>query len=82
MEVSNPKMEGKLHHEQSSIKPQNITIISYHFISALLNANFYYEVSVANDFAIDFAKCVLLGKVMSGSVHFNQWKWVLHIEIN
>ena len=36
----------------------------YHFISTLLNPNFDFYVSVANDVAIDVAKCALLGKVM------------------
>ena len=77
MEVSTPKTEGKLHHAQSSwctsfpyvfgvdtsINPKNITTIPYHFISTLLNANFDFDVSVAND----VAKCALPGKVMQGS---------------
>ena len=42
----------------TSINPKNITVIPYHFISALLNANF--NVSVA----IDVAKPALLGKMM------------------
>ena len=78
MEVSTPKTEGKLHHARSaccisfpsvfgvntSINPKNITTIPYHFISTLLNANFDVDVSVANDVAIDVAKCALPGKVM------------------
>ena len=43
----------------------------------LLNANFYYDVSVANDAAIDVANCALLSKVM----HFKQWKSAMHNEI-
>ena len=34
---------------------------------ALLNANFDFDVSVANDVAIDVAKCALPGKVMQWS---------------
>ena len=45
-------------------------MIPYHFISTLLNANFDIDVSVANDVAIDVAKCALPGKVM-------QWKCAL-----
>ena len=33
----------------------------------LLNANFDFDVSVANDVAINVAKCALPGKVMQGS---------------
>ena len=33
----------------------------------LLNANFDFDVSFANDVAIDVAKCALPGKVMQGS---------------
>ena len=33
----------------------------------LLNTNFYLDINVANDIAIDFAKCALPGKVMQGS---------------
>ena len=81
MEVSTPKAEGKLHHARSaccisfpsvfgvdtSINPKNITTIPYHFISTLLNANFDFDVSVANDVAIDVAMCALPGKVMQWS---------------
>ena len=81
MELSTPKTEGKLHHARSawcisfpsvfgvdtSISPKNITTIPYHFISTLLNANFDFDVSVANDVAIDVAKCALPGKVMQWS---------------
>ena len=38
--------------------------IHYHFISTLLNANFDFDVSVANDVAYDVAKHGLPGKVM------------------
>ena len=48
----------------TSINPKNITTIPYHFISTLLNANFDFDISVANDVAIDVAKCTLLGKLM------------------
>ena len=81
MELSTPKTEGKLHHARSawcisfpsvfgvdtSINPKNITTIPYHFISTLLYANFDFDVSVANDVAIDVAKCALPGKVMQWS---------------
>ena len=81
MELSTPKTEGKLHHARSawcisfpsvfgvdtSISQKNITTIPYHFISTLLNANFDFDVSVANDVAIDVAKCALPGKVMQWS---------------
>ena len=81
MELSTPKTEGKLHHARSawcisfpsvfgvdnSISPKNITTIPYHFISTLLNANFDFDVNVANDVAIDVAKCALPGKVMQWS---------------
>ena len=46
------------------INPKNITTIPHHFILTLLNANFDFDVSVANDVAIDVAKCALPGKVM------------------
>ena len=48
----------------TSINPKNITTIHYHFILTLLNANFDFDVSVANDVAIDVAKRALPGKVM------------------
>ena len=48
----------------TSINPKNITIIPYHFISVVLNANFDFDVSAANDVAIDVAKCTVPGKVM------------------
>ena len=51
----------------NSINPKNITTIPYHFILTLLNANFDFDVSVANDVAIDVAKCALPGKVMQWS---------------
>ena len=63
MELSTLKTEGKLHHARSvdtSISPKNITTIPYHFSLTLLNANFDFDVSVAND----VAKCALPGKVM------------------
>ena len=47
--------------------PKNITTIPYHFISTLLNVNFDFDVTVANDVAIDVAKCSLPGKVMQCS---------------
>ena len=39
----------------------------YHFISTLLNANYDFQVSVANDVAIDVASFALPGKVMQWS---------------
>ena len=48
-------------------QPKNITTIPYHFISTLLNSNFDFDVSVANDVAIDVAKCALPSKVMQWS---------------
>ena len=48
----------------TSINPKNIAMITYHFISALLNDDFDFDVSVANDVAIDVAKRALPGKVM------------------
>ena len=45
-------------------QPKNITMIPYHFILALLNTYFDFDVSVANDVAMDVAKCALPGKVM------------------
>ena len=57
----------------TSISPKSITTIAYHFISTLLKANFDFDVSVANDVAIDVAKCALPDKVtLPGSAHFNQ----------
>ena len=81
MQVSTPKTEGKLHHARSAwcisflsvfgvdtcINPKNITTIPYHFISTLLNVNFDFDVTVANDVAIDVAKCSLPGKLMQWS---------------
>ena len=79
MELSTPKTEGKLNHARSAYmmhkfslrfwcgylhQPKHITTIPYHFISTLLNANFDFDVSVANDVAIDVAKCTLPDKVM------------------
>ena len=51
----------------TSINPKNITTIPYHFISTLLNAHFDFDISVANDAAIDVAKWALLDKVMQWS---------------
>ena len=39
-------------------------MITYHFISALLNDDFDFDFIVANDVAIDVAKRALPGKVM------------------
>ena len=47
----------------TSINLQNITTIPCHFISTLLNAILYFDVSVTHD----VAKCSLPGKVMQGS---------------
>ena len=51
---------------EAKMKPKEylFTTIPYHFISTLLNANFDLDVGVANDVAIDVAKCALPGKVM------------------
>ena len=49
------------------INPKNITTITYHFIWTLLNVNFDFDVTVANDVAIDVTKCSLPGKVMQWS---------------
>ena len=38
-----------------------------HFILALLNTNSDFDVSIANNLAIDIAKCTLPGKVMQTS---------------
>ena len=51
----------------TSINPKYITMNPYHFISTLLNANSDFDVSVANDLAIDVAKWALTRKVMQGS---------------
>ena len=51
----------------TSINLKNITMITYHFISTLLNAYDDFDVSVANDVAIDVAKSELPGKVMQWS---------------
>ena len=48
----------------NSINPKNNTTIPYHFISTHLNANFDFDVSVANDVTIDVARQALPGKVM------------------
>ena len=48
----------------TSINPKNITMITYHFILVPLNYCFDFDVSVANDIAIEVAKCALPGKVM------------------
>ena len=48
----------------TSIKPKNTTAIPYHFHSTLLNANYDFDVSVANYIAIDMAKNTLPGKEM------------------
>ena len=77
MEASTPKNGGKtascasrmLHKFWCGYLHQlkNITTIPYHFILTLLNANFDFDVSVANDVTIDVAKCALPGKMMQGS---------------
>ena len=56
-------------------------MITYHFISALLNDDFNFDVSVANDVAIDVDKCALSGEVtLPKRWHFNQWEQGLHNE--
>ena len=65
----------------TSINPKNTRTIPYHFISTLLNANFDFDVSVANDVAIDVAKYTLPVITLPGNAYFiNQWKWALHNE--
>ena len=56
MEVSTQKNGGK-----------TASCAKHHFISTLLNVNFDFDTSVANDVAIDIAKCSLPGKVMQCS---------------
>ena len=79
MEESTPKTGGNLHHVRSdfgvdsSINPKYIAMILYHFILALLNADFGFDISVTND----VAKCLLLGKVMLHASHILAWKWAL-----
>ena len=77
MVVSTPKMEGNLHHMQSawcvsfpsvfgvdtSINLKDVATIPYHFISAFLNANFTFDVSITDE----VAKWTLPGKVIQGS---------------
>ena len=46
---------------------KNITTIYYHFISTLSNANFDFDISVANEVSNDVAKCTLPGKLMQAS---------------
>ena len=46
---------------------KNIITIPYHFISTLLNVNFDFDVTVANDVAIDVDTRSLPGKVMQWS---------------
>ena len=69
-EVSTPKTEGTLHHTRSSScisfpctfvvnTPINSKIYK---MSTLFNTNFDFDVRVANDIAIDVAKCPLPGK--------------------
>ena len=50
-------------------QPQNITTITYHFISTLINTYFDFGVSVAKYVVIDVAKCALPGKVALGSLY-------------
>ena len=63
------KNGGKLHHVRSGFlhPPKNTTIILYHVILTLLNANFDLDISVANDVANKVAKSKLPGKFMQGS---------------
>ena len=70
----------------TSIIPKNITSIPYHFILTILNANFDFDVSVANGVAIDICKVHPFGLgnaviTLPGNAYFNQWKWALHNEI-
>ena len=80
MQVSTPKNGGKRQKRSAwcislpsvacvdtCINPKNITTIPYHLISTLLNVNFDFHVTVANDVAIDVAKFSLSGKVMQWS---------------
>ena len=66
--VSTPHRKGKLHLTiptlYTPINPKNISTIPYHFNLTLLNANFDFDDSVANDLAIDVAKCELPDEVM------------------
>ena len=39
--------------------PKILQLFSNHFISTLLNANFDFDVCLANDVSIDIAKCAL-----------------------
>ena len=97
MQVSTPKVQGKLHHALLYIKfslrfwcgflhqtPKHYND-SLSFYLVVLKAYFDFDVSVANDVAIVVAKCALMGKVMQGSLawtwHFNQRKCALHNEI-
>ena len=48
-------------------QPKIITAYPYHFISTLLKTNFSFDVSIANDIAIDVAMYALPGKVRQGS---------------
>ena len=80
MELSTPKKERKLHHARSalcisfpsvfffcvdnSIIPKILQRFVIILFRRLLNTNFDFDVSVANDVAIDVAKCALPGKVM------------------
>ena len=63
----------------ASINPKNIAMITYHFISLLINDDFDFEVSLANDVAIDVDKHAVI--TLPWSWHFNQWKQALHNEI-
>ena len=51
----------------TSINQKIISLIPYHLILMLLIVQINFDVSVANDVAINFAKWALSGKVMQGS---------------
>ena len=57
----------------------SLETILYHLISALLNANFDFDINIANDIAIDGKGDAVI--TLPGSWHFNKWKRLLHNEI-
>ena len=63
----------------TSINPTNITTIPYNFISTLLNANFDFDVSVANDVAIDIAKYILPDKVILRTLTNGNGRYILKL---
>ena len=76
MQVTHQKRRENCIMRDISINHTNITKISYHFISTLLNANFDFDVSVANDVAIDVCTSGQGDTVISmpGNATFNQRK--------